>query len=76
MNHVDPSLSQGSSPPDIRVEDHGSIVLLRPLNETADQWLGENLDPNALTFGNAVAVEPRYVGPIVAGAREAGLEVR
>jgi hypothetical protein len=63
-------------PVDIRVENHGSIVLLRVESQRADRWLDENLDPEAQTFGRAYVVEPRYVADIVQGAREAGLEVR
>jgi hypothetical protein len=47
---------------DIRVENHGSVVLLRPLALRAERWLRD-------------VVEPRYMADIVAGSREAGLEV-
>jgi hypothetical protein len=48
---------------DIRVENHGSVVLLRPLALRAERWLRD-------------VVEPDYMADIVAGTREAGLEVR
>ncbi len=61
---------------DIRVESHGSIYLLRAQNPEAGEWLDANLDPDVRYLGGACVVEPRYVAGVVAGAREAGLEVR
>jgi len=63
---------------DIRIEDHGSIVLLRPENAMARQWLLDHVADDAQWFGGeyaALAVEPRYVADIVQGADEDGLEV-
>lgn len=61
---------------DIRVENHGTLCLLRPKTVPAAEWLAHNLDPEVLRFGEAYVVEPRYADAIVAGAREAGLEVQ
>ncbi len=61
---------------DIRIEDHGSIVLLRPCSGRATEWLLEHVDPSATYFGSALVVEPRYVADIVEGAVAAGLVVR
>lgn len=61
---------------DLQVEDHGSIVLLRPLTDAGEQFIEERLDnEEAQYWGNAIAVEPRYVGDIVQGAQGDGLEV-
>jgi len=54
------------------VEDHGTIVLIRPLTDDVELWLGENVDPEAQHFGRALVVEPRYVGELVEGLVEAG----
>jgi hypothetical protein len=54
------------------VENHGSIVLVRPLTEAVDQWLLENCSGDLLWIGNALAVEPRYVESLVAGMVEEG----
>lgn len=54
----------------IVVEDHGSIVLLRPLTKRTREWLEENTDPDAQWWGGALVVEPRYVEPILEGLRE------
>ena len=60
---------------DVRVEKHGSIVLLRPLTNGGKSWLDENIPDDAQMLGNAVACEPRYVDAIVAGMIADDLEV-
>lgn len=63
--------------PDLDVESHGSIVLLRPRSETAEEWLRTKCDaPSWAWMGGALAVEPRMLDAIVAGARADGLNVR
>lgn len=61
---------------DVAVEFYGTIVLVRPLTKAAKAWVAEKVDPNAMWFGGAVAVEPRYVDPIVEGMTADGLAVR
>ena len=61
---------------DIRAENHGSLWLLRPVSTAGQSWLEEHVDADAITWGSAVVVEPRYVDAIIAGARQDGLEVR
>ena len=58
---------------DARVEDHGTIFLVRPLTEPALAWLNEHT--GGTWFGGALAVEHRYVADLVAGMRDAGLAV-
>jgi hypothetical protein len=60
---------------DIQVEHHGSLFLLRPLSDVANDWLTEHTPDDAQWFGGALVVEHRYVEDIVMGAREEGLEV-
>jgi len=61
---------------DVNIENHGSLVLIRPLTEAASDWLDENISEDAQRFGGAVVVEPRYVEAIVEGMQNDGLEVR
>jgi len=61
---------------DVKIENHGSLVLIRPLTEAASDWLDENISEDAPHFGGAVVVEPRYVEAIVEGMQNDGLEVR
>jgi hypothetical protein len=52
------------------VENHGSIVLIRPYTDDVREWLVENTD--GTWFGGALAVEPRYVEALVTGLVEEG----
>jgi hypothetical protein len=61
---------------DVNIENHGSLVLIRPLTEAASDWLDENISEDAQHFGGAVVVGPRYVEAIVEGMQNDGLEVR
>ena len=61
---------------DVKIENHGSLVLIQPLTEAASDWLDENISEDAQLFGGAVVVEPRYVEAIVEGMQNDGLEVR
>ena len=79
-SHNDSFAASGSSPtesgPDFRCENHGSIFLLYPVSESAKSWIEENLPSDAQWFGNAVAIEHRYVWPILEGIRNDGLAVQ
>jgi hypothetical protein len=65
--------------PDFRVDNHGSIALFVPLNQTARDWLTETAPEDAQWWraieGSAMVVEPRYVQGVIDAAQEAGLEV-
>jgi hypothetical protein len=76
-SHNDSFAASGSSPQlDLVFENHGSLFLIRPLSESGQQWLDENVgDENTLTFGGAIVCEPRYVEAIFLGAKEEGLAV-
>ncbi len=82
---LDAFKTNGSSPPyDIKVENHGTIVLLWPQSERGEQWLREHTNPNATWWGpgrggltrGALVVEHRYVADIVNGAISDGLAVQ
>lgn len=60
---------------DVKVENHGTIVLLRLNTQAAHDWALDNIDGEAHRFGGAVVVEPRYVAAIVDGMRADGLGV-
>lgn len=60
---------------DVIVWNHGSVVLIRPVTDAAEQWIDEHVQDDAQWFGPALVVEPRYVDDLIAGMREAGLEV-
>ena len=52
------------------VENHGSIVLVRPHTDDVREWLEEHTD--GTWFGGALVVEPRYVEELVHGLVEEG----
>jgi hypothetical protein len=63
--------------PDIQVENHGSIIMFRPMTDEATDWLNEHVESEGWQwFGGALAVEPRYAGDLADGARADGLEVQ
>lgn len=60
---------------DLKVENHGTIFLLRPVSATGQEWVDEHIPDDAQMLGNAVAVEHRYIEDIVIGAQSDGLVV-
>jgi hypothetical protein len=60
---------------DFLLFDHGSVLILRPDSDAARDWVDDNLPDDALWFGGGVAIEPRYIGPIVDGIADAGLSL-
>ena len=63
--------------PDIIVEHHGSISILRGMTDAGYAWIEEHVSGEGYQpFGlGARLVEPRYVLPILEGAMDAGLRV-
>jgi len=61
---------------DVYVENHGSIFLVRPVSNSACDWLTENVSEESQYFGNALVVEHRYIEALIHGLQEAGLIVR
>ena len=59
---------------DIIFDDHGSLILAHPLTNPGADWIDERLG-HATKWGNAVVIEPRFVQPIIEGARADGLNV-
>jgi hypothetical protein len=60
---------------DFEICGGGSVYLLHPLTRAAHDWIAEHLPADAVRLGDAVAVEWRYIGHIVAGAISDGLGV-
>lgn len=58
---------------DFELSDHGSIALIRPLTDAARDWCSDNLPDDAMTLGDAYAVEPRYAMDIAEGFIADGL---
>ena len=58
---------------DFALVDHGSIAMLTPRTKAAREWIANNLPDDAPRMGNGVAIEPRYVLPILDGIDAEGL---
>ena len=59
--------------PDYRVTDAGSIILVHPLTPACTEWFDNNLPEEVSFFGDALAVERRYAGPLLTGMSDDGL---
>ena len=55
--------------------DGSSLVLLTPVTDNAIEWADNFLPDDAPMLGNAIAVELRYIGDIIAGIQSDGLSV-
>ena len=84
-SHNDPFVASGSSPtrsvsknlPDFLVENHGSIFLLIPLNDSAHAWVDEHIgsDNGFQPYWPTALVEHRFIADIVQGIQNDGLAV-
>lgn len=61
--------------PDILAANYGSLITLSAVTPEGREWLDASVDPEAQRWCGAVVVEPRYLMPIVDGARAAGLSI-
>ena len=52
---------------DVRVTDHGSVVLFHPLTDAARDWLSDNVGDDAMYLGDALACEHRFAGDLADG---------
>jgi hypothetical protein len=68
----------GKIPHDFLIENHGSILLLKPLTPSATSWIGEHIsqDNGYQPYFPTVVVEHRYIADIVAGIQNDGLTVQ
>jgi hypothetical protein len=77
--HQDPTLQRGRRRPrpDFSALDHGSLVVVTMLSDNAEAWVEEHVEIEAyMRIGDrSFAVEPRYLGPILEGIRDAGLRL-
>lgn len=58
---------------DFEIHDQGNIILLQPLTSNARDWIENNLDSEALTFDETIAVEPRHIIGVLNGIAADGL---
>lgn len=58
---------------DFRVVNHGSVMIVHLLTESAREWVAANVQ-DAQFIGNGLVVEPRYIHTLVNGMEDAGLD--
>ena len=63
--------------PDFALDNHGSVIFLRPLTDLAREWVDVNIgqENGFQPFWPTVLVEPRYVAYICEGIEADGLAV-
>jgi hypothetical protein len=63
---------------DFTVENHGSIVLLRPITKAGVNFIQKNIgaDNGYQPYYPTVLFEPRYIGDVLQGIRKLGLVAR
>lgn len=61
--------------PDFRVTNHGSLWAVQPLTDAARDWLTDNIVGENQWIAGALAVEPRYVEPLLGGITDAGFTI-
>jgi hypothetical protein len=63
---------------DFAVENHGSIILLKPLTAAAVDYVNQHIgkDNGFQAYWPTVIFEPRYIGQFIDAIREDGLLVR
>jgi hypothetical protein len=57
---------------DFPIENYGSVFFVRCESESAKRALLQFAEPHAHWFGDALAVEPRFIGGLVSSLREDG----
>jgi hypothetical protein len=61
---------------DFRVTYHGTLTTITPLTDRCREWVETNVEIEPWQrFGNAIAVEPRYVEQLAEAMIEDGLVV-
>jgi len=50
----------------IRVESHGTLLLVHGVNDRSRRWLARTAPDGAMFWGKALVVEPRYLDNVMA----------
>ena len=58
---------------DVEVIDHGTVVLFRPITQTCQEWIEDNVQQDAMWFGGSLAAEHRYALLLIEGMADDGL---
>ena len=61
--------------PDFNFADHGSVTILTPLTEAANEWVNDHIPSDAMRWCGGIVIEPRYASAILDGIACDGLTV-
>jgi hypothetical protein len=63
-------------PFDLGLRREGNLMMFHPHSRNVREWMEENVNiADAVRFGNAVAVDLRYAGPILEGMQAEGFTI-
>jgi len=61
---------------DFRVDNHGSIIGITPMNPIATEWLTDNVQAESWQWmGATLCVDTRIAGDLIEGIQTAGLTI-
>ena len=60
---------------DFHVTNHGSVFLIKPMNDAAQEHFDDHIGPDSQWFGGQLVVEHRYIIDLVAQLQDEGFEV-
>ncbi len=72
---IDRATKAALNPPDFIVFGGGTVYMLLPKTAAAKDWVDDNLSSDRQTLGRAIAIEHRFLNPILDGINDAGLTV-
>jgi hypothetical protein len=61
---------------DIQARDEGTLWLVKPLSAAGKNWLDENIQDEALVWGDAIVIEHGFIQSVIEGIVADGLEVK
>jgi hypothetical protein len=61
---------------DIQARDEGTLWLVKPLSPAGKNWLDENIQDEALVWGDAIVIEHGFIQSVIEGIIADGLEVK
>jgi hypothetical protein len=70
--------STQNAAPDFLIENHGSLFFLRPLSQSAREWIEENISQtdSFQPHWPTILIEHRYISDIIRGLVEEGWMIR
>jgi hypothetical protein len=67
--------AQPPTPSDFDLTNQGSLMILVPVSEAAQEWANEHLPDDAMKWGGGFVIEHRFIDNIVDGIEAEGLIV-